>query len=285
MLLKFPQDFPGQQLLKLGNTHYAMLKQRRMAEKRRVFLKENTLIFVLNGYKILHTNDTSIEVAAGSVFILRKGFHILSDIVEDGTDFKSLLIYFTDEQVSRFIHKYGAHFPATGSPVANLVIPITTALNSFQEQYLQYFTAPPATIGELLPLKVFELLLLLLATPQKTQVAAMLHDIANGSAPNIDWVVKHHLFEPLTLPELARLSNRSLAAFKRDFQQHFQSSPRQWITAERLKYAHTLLLNSQLQITEISLECGFEHTPHFISLFRKQYGTTPQAMRTKNVMI
>ncbi|WP_291907483.1 helix-turn-helix transcriptional regulator [Chitinophaga sp. CB10] len=285
MLLKFPQDFPGQQLLKVGNTHYAMLKQRRMAEKRRVFLKENILIFVINGYKLLHANDTAIKVEAGSVFILRKGFHILSDIVEDGTDFKSLLIYFTDEQVSRFIHKYGARFPAAGAPASHLVIPINPALDGFREQYLQYFSTAPATMAELLPLKVFELLLLLLATPQKNQVAALLHDIASGSAPNIEWVVKRHLFEPLTLPELAKLANRSLAAFKRDFQQHFHASPRQWITAERLKYAHTLLLNSPLHITEISQECGFEHTPHFISLFRKQYGTTPQALRTKTVMI
>ncbi|RAJ83083.1 AraC-like DNA-binding protein [Chitinophaga dinghuensis] len=285
MLLKFPQDFPGQQMLKVGNRHFAMLKQRRMAEKRRIFLREHTLIFVLNGYKLLHTDEGTIKVEAGSVFFVRKGFHILSDIVEDGTDFKSLLIYLSDDHISKFLHKYGDQFPAPPQNTAQMVFPLTPSLETFSQQFMQYFSAAPSTLGPLLPLKLFELLLLLLATPQQTAFAGLLQDIAAAPSLDIEWVVRRHLFEPLGLDELAKLSNRSLAAFKRDFQRHFQTSPRKWITTQRLAYAHKLLLNSDKQVAEIGLECGFEHIPHFISLFRQQYGLTPQAFRAKSATI
>ncbi|NIG53305.1 helix-turn-helix transcriptional regulator [Chitinophaga sp. Cy-1792] len=285
MLLKFPQDFPGQQILK-ADVHYAMLKQRRMAEKRRIFLKENLLIFVINGYKILHTETASVRVEAGSVFLLRRGFHILSDIVEDGTDFKSLLIYFSDEDVSRFTHKYHHLFSGvTASTAQHLVIPLTSYLDDFRETYLRYFQSPPDHLSSILSLKKFELFLLLMETPQQQTVATFLQAISTLQPPEIEWVVRRHIFEPLTLPELARLSNRSLAAFKRDFQQHFGTSPRKWITTQRMLHARNLLFNSPLQIAEISLECGYEHTPHFISLFKQQYGETPQALRSKNAII
>ncbi|MFB6455063.1 helix-turn-helix transcriptional regulator [Chitinophaga sp. Hz27] len=286
MLLKFPQDFPGQQVLKAGNVHYSMLKQRRMAEKRRIFLKENTLIFVINGYKILHTEQASVRVEAGSVVLVRSGFHILSDIVEDGTDFKSLLIYFSDEDVSRFAHKYHSLFTGTQATTQQqLVVPITSHLDNFRETYIRYFQSPPHHLSAILSLKKFELFLLLMETPQQQAVAAFLQSISNVQPPEIEWVVRRHLFEPLTLPELAQLSNRSLAAFKRDFQQHFGTSPRKWIISQRLLHAYNLLFNSPLQVAEISLECGFEHTPHFISLFRQQYGDTPQALRSKSAII
>ncbi|MBV8255649.1 MAG: helix-turn-helix transcriptional regulator [Chitinophaga sp.] len=285
MLLKFPQDFPGQQMLKIGNRHFAMLKQRRMAEKRRVFLSAHTLIFVLNGYKLLHTDAGTIKVEAGSVFLLRKGFHIMSDIVEDGTDFKSLIIYITDEYISKFLHKYGDQFPSAPQNTAQLVLSLTPQLESFSQQFIQYFSAAPNTIAQLLPLKLFELLLLLMATPQQAAFAGMLQDIAVAPSLDIEWVVRRHLFEPLGVEELAKLSNRSLAAFKRDFQRQFQTSPRKWITSQRLSYAHKLLLNSNKQVAEIGQECGFEHIPHFISLFRQQYGQTPQAFRSKTAII
>ena len=42
-----------------------------------------------------------------------------------------------------------------------------------------------------------------------------------------------------------------------------------------------LLQNTKKQISEISLDCGFENTSYFISLFKKEYGHTPAAARAK----
>jgi len=87
------------------------------------------------------------------------------------------------------------------------------------------------------------------------------------------------VLEPLTLAELAALSNRSLATFKRDFQRHYGVSPRQWINRRRLEHAQLLLRQTAQKISDIALSCGFESVSHFIRIFRKEYGATPQSLR------
>jgi len=285
MLLKFPIDQAGQHILKSGNTHFAMLKQRNKAEKRTLFLKENVMIFVLSGYKLLHFDKTTVKVEAGSLLLMKRGFYIMSDFVEDGLQFKSLLLYFSDEQLRRFLHKFNYTTPVKGAAADHLSIPLTPLLEAFQEQYLSYFSQEPSNLAALLSVKLYEVFLLLLASPQRDTVQAFLQQIVYAQPLDIAYIVKQHLFQPLTLTEMAKLSGRSLASFKRDFQQQYQSSPRRWINEQRLSYAHTLLESTSQQVAEIAIACGFESTSHFIRIFKQTYGVTPSHIRAKKAII
>ncbi|NSL88428.1 helix-turn-helix transcriptional regulator [Chitinophaga sp. Mgbs1] len=285
MLLKFPKDQDDQQILKAGATHFAMLKQRNRVSKRTVFLKENTLIFVIHGYKLLHFDDTTVKVEAGSLLMLKRGFYVMSDNVPDGLQFRSLLLYFSDEQLRRFLHKSGYTEPAQATAGHHLTVPLTPLLESFRNQYTDYFAHMQQLPPEVLALKLYELFLLLTATPQKQQVLAFLQSIVRAQPADIAYIVRAHLFQPLSLAELAKLSGRSLASFKRDFQQLFQTSPKKWINEQRLAHAHTLLRTTPAQVAEIAMECGFENVPHFIHIFRQRYGITPNSIRTKNAII
>ena len=128
-------------------------------------------------------------------------------------------------------------------------------------------------------------MLLLLASPYKHQVLSFLQGIVWGQPQDIGYIVKKHLFQPLSLEELAKLSNRSLASFKRDFQQVFGSAPKKWINDQRLEHARMVLHHSNKQVSEVALECGFENTPHFIRIFKQKYGITPNAIRAKNAIV
>ena len=87
--------------------------------------------------------------------------------------------------------------------------------------------------------------------------------------------MQNYYLKPLTLNELARLSGRSLSAFKREFQEKFDSSPASWIREKRLKHAAFLLKNSQKHVNEIAEEVGFESVSHFIKAFKGRFGKTP----------
>jgi len=285
MLLKFPKDQDGQQILKAGNMHFAMLKQRGMASKRTIFLKENVMIFVLSGHKLLHFDRHTAKVEAGSLLLMKRGFYVMSDFVEEGLNFKSLLLYFSDEQLRRFLHKFNYTTPAKATAGDHLTLPINPLLEAFREQYLAYFSQEPSNLAALLSVKLYEIFLLLLATPQQASVLAFMQQIVYAQPSDIAFVVKQHLFQPLTLPEMARLSGRSLASFKRDFQQQYQMAPRRWINEQRLAYAQTLLQSTQKHVAEIAQECGFESTSHFIRIFKQTYGITPNSERAKKAII
>ena len=127
--------------------------------------------------------------------------------------------------------------------------------------------------------------LLLLAGPRQQSVLAFMQQVVYAQPRDIAYIVKQHLFQPLTVAELAKLSGRSLASFKRDFQQQYQCAPKRWINGQRLSYAQTLLQTTSKQVAEIAVECGFESIPHFIRIFKQTYGFTPNSGRAKKAMI
>ena len=80
----------------------------------------------------------------------------------------------------------------------------------------------------------------------------------------------------LSLPELARLCNMSLATFKRRFSAVFGDSPAQYLLKAKLEKAAALLRrNEQLRIADIAYDCGFDTVTHFNKVFKKQVGLSP----------
>lgn len=68
----------------------------------------------------------------------------------------------------------------------------------------------------------------------------------------------------------------------REFAAAFGIPPLKYLNRRRLDAATQLLLSTDKRIHEISLEVGFETTNHFINLFKREMGTTPQAYRNAN---
>jgi AraC family transcriptional regulator len=87
--------------------------------------------------------------------------------------------------------------------------------------------------------------------------------------------------QPLTLDDLARVAALSPNHLLRTFKQVFRQTPHQFLTAQRLERARTLLHTSQ-PVTQICFEVGFESPGSFSWLFRKRYSLSPQQYRQQN---
>lgn len=85
--------------------------------------------------------------------------------------------------------------------------------------------------------------------------------------------------QPITLQEMAGVACLSPNHFLRTFRQAFHQSPHQCLVAERLLRARNLLLTTDLTVTEICLQVGFESLGSFSSLFRKRLGQSPENFR------
>jgi AraC-like DNA-binding protein len=83
----------------------------------------------------------------------------------------------------------------------------------------------------------------------------------------------------LSIEEFARLCHRSLSSFKRDFIKHFNISPGKWLKDKRLDYSTILLKTSELNISQIVFECGFEDLSHFSKSFKEKFNMSPQQFR------
>jgi AraC-like DNA-binding protein len=113
----------------------------------------------------------------------------------------------------------------------------------------------------------------------QTEVGRFIRGAISSEPEDLDFIVRTYLLQPVTLEDLAGLTNRSLASFKRDFRHKYQCAPRQWINRERLGQARLLLQNTDQRIAEIAESCGFESASYFIRLFRREYNCTPNEWR------
>lgn len=91
--------------------------------------------------------------------------------------------------------------------------------------------------------------------------------------------IDHFYREPLRLDALEKRYHMSKYHICHGFSDAFGIPPLKYLNKKRLEAAENLLFSSDKKIHEIALAVGFESTNHFINLFKKEYGTTPQAYR------
>jgi len=80
------------------------------------------------------------------------------------------------------------------------------------------------------------------------------------------------------------LSGKSREHLTRCMLQYYHTTPTAYVTELRLAYAANLLLISNLSITDICYESGFENLSWFYKLFVQKYSMTPKKYR-KNHLI
>lgn len=90
-----------------------------------------------------------------------------------------------------------------------------------------------------------------------------------------------HYTQNLRLEDVASYAAMNPTAFCRFFKANTGKTYKQHLMDMRIGYACKLLLNARWNITEISLECGFESIPHFNRCFKKHMGMNPTTYRKK----
>ena len=84
------------------------------------------------------------------------------------------------------------------------------------------------------------------------------------------------------LQELCQHFFVSPSHFSRAFKEYSGYSPSQYLLNTRLHHAKELLLNTDLQVGEISRAIGFRDTNNFIRQFRHKEGVSPNTFRVKS---
>jgi AraC-like DNA-binding protein len=89
-----------------------------------------------------------------------------------------------------------------------------------------------------------------------------------------------HLAEPVSITAVAADCGVSVRSLQESFRRELDTTPRQWLKAQRLARAHALLSGGgeHLTVTEVAYACGFLHLGEFGAAFKARYGIAPSAM-------
>ena len=94
--------------------------------------------------------------------------------------------------------------------------------------------------------------------------------------------INEHFAEDISINTLATLCDYSEYHFMRFFKKHIGLTCIQYINNLRLEKASILLTSSNMPITDISLDVGFDNLSYFNKLFKRKYKLTPKEFRLLN---
>lgn len=248
--------------------------------------------YVAHGRKHIYYGDVCHEISRGDVFFLSAGMHYMEDIPESDKPFEQFMFYYTPETMNDIRSILSMDF---GMAITNdHVCPECADTNHASERawgaVRNFFASVAGYVREgcfadnpsLEKMKMAELVCLILARPDCCVKSKILRSI-DTETESFERLVQMHIFDDITIDELAARCGRSLTSFKKDFRRHFHESPHKWIIRRRLTHARMLLITTTRTIADIGVECGFSNTSHFIKLFRSEYGHTPAAYRNKSL--
>ena len=89
-------------------------------------------------------------------------------------------------------------------------------------------------------------------------------------------IIISRMAEPPTLSELSEEIGLSLKKLKEGFKQIYGDSVFSFLFDYKMEYARKMLETGQHNVNEVGLKVGYSTASHFISAFKKKYGTTPK---------
>jgi len=271
------------QSLKIQDMTFVAYRNQDPPLKNEVFFEEHAVIFVLEGEKKFVSATQTIHVRKGNIVFIRRGYYLMQETID--TNYRSLVFFFNEKLLKEFVGQHVELFENTllrnEENSTLLVFEITESLNKFTESIFPYFNLKTQYLNHFLRLKLQELLLHLLEIDASGQFKNILFSLYKGEKVDLEYLMQSYYLKLLSIDELSRLSGRSLSAFKRDFQEKFDTSPAHWIKNKRLEYAGLQLDNTHKYVSEISLEIGYESVSHFIKAFKEKFGKTPGGMGEK----
>ena len=265
------------QSLKIQDMTFVAYRNQEPPLKNEVFFEEHAVIFVLEGEKKFVSATQTIHVRKGNIVFIRRGYYVMQETID--TNYRSLVFFFNEKLLKEFVGQHLGLFENTllrnEENSTLLVFETTESLEKFTESIFPYFTLETQYLNHFLGLKLQELLLHILEIDVSGQFKSILFSLYKGEKVDLEYLMQSYYLKLLSLEELSRLSGRSLSAFKRDFQEKFNTSPAFWIKNKRLEYAGLQLENTDKNVSEISMEIGYESISHFIKAFKEKFGKTP----------
>jgi AraC family transcriptional regulator len=95
--------------------------------------------------------------------------------------------------------------------------------------------------------------------------------------------IARHYAERGSLQAAAREASMSSFQFTRLFTKLYGQTPVAFRTALRLREARALLASTDLSVSEVCHQVGFESLPSFSQLFRRRFGVSPSQFRSRSV--
>lgn len=248
-----------------------------------IWSDSNYFAFISSGKKAWRTIYHTYEVNKGDILFIKKGANLTHQFFDD--DFCAIFIFIPDDFIKSFLEKNPALINQKEKDISSQDGVITLQSDELLQNYYQsiqsYLFLSEQPNKELVKLKFDELLLSLFSNNVHRELTDYFVSLCQNQLYHMSRVMEQNFAYNLKLEEYAKLCHMSLSTFKKSFKEYYHTTPAVWLRERKLDRALHQLLTSDLSISQISFESGFEDTSHFIRVFKQKHGLTPLQHRQK----
>ena len=242
------------------------------------FIPEHIFIHLQAGSMTVYDGSKEYIIQSGDYCLARRN-HLArySKRAPANGQFKVTSMFFNPDFLSRFNSEYGysADTPAVNDAIIKLRP--NPLLENYTQSLTPYLNLTGDDYADFLPLKVKELLFILLKT--NPDLKNVLFDLSDPGKIDLEAFMARNYKFNVSMKRLSYLTGRSLTSFKRDFEKIFNNSPGRWLLEKRLQEAHFLIQKEGQKPSDVYLEVGFEDLSHFSYAFKKRYGFSPNQLK------
>ena len=242
-----------------------------------IYTESDYLIYILSGKKTWKTTQGVWTMETGQTLFVKKGAAIVTQDFDD--TFCMLGFFLPDDLIRESLIDVVNKVPIVKNVLAHQFTATKLIHKNYIDDFIQsmfpYFREEKEPPESILELKLKELLINIIYNCEDPLLKSYLKSVTLNSEPSLTHIMETNFCFNLNLEEFAKMTHRSLSKFKRDFSNHYNTTPGKWLLNKRLDYAANIILKKDDNISQAAFESGFEDVSHFSRVFKSKFGITP----------
>lgn len=289
---KLKTDIEQKTTFTLNKCELNIFETHKKAENVKLSFGGFTITSMLRGKKIIHTNEKKLfHYIPGETLMVPSSAEMCIDFPEanfsNPSQCTALVIdnSYLQKQLEYINDLYPRDIESPNSWQINpsqLFLQNDEKIATISSRLLKIFSSNDPMKDVLVDIRLKELVLSIMRLQNFYHIDGnQMHNKVNERFKAVVDYIKKNIKSDIRALELSKVAYMSKSVFYRAFTNEFGVSPNQMILMEKIKYAKSLIANSNYNISEIGYESGFSDPNYFSRVFRKIEGTTPSLYKSK----
>ncbi len=244
---------------------------------------EAAFVYVFKGACMNYTETTELNLSAGNSVLAKCGNSTFKTLtVNNQSEYSAISIRFHKDTLEQIYTDTPSPFYKTKNTplsVNSVKIDVAPLIETYITGLLSYFNEKDSLTEELIILKLKELIALLLQTDNAPEVLQIMKNLFEKKTFEFKEIIKAHIYSSVCIDDLAKLTNRSLSSFKREFKHIYNDTPNNYLINKRIEKVAEQLPSSTETISSIAYDCNFKTLAHMSRVFKNKYGVSPSEYR------
>lgn len=259
----------------INNVLYAC--EDKVARSNEQFIEDHSLGYIISGETHVLTPSGVQIFKAGTIGLAKRNQLVkVIKVPPPGGEFRAINIFFNQDILRRYSTENNIRANGKYTGESYYILPNDPFIKGYFDSMQPYFNEPSRMNEALTKLKTKEAIELVLKI--NPGLKELLFDFSEPYKVDLEAFMLQNYMYNVSIDAFAKLTGRSRAGFKRDFEKIFAASPGQWLQQKRLQEAYYLIKEKGIKPSSAYLDVGFENLSHFSFAFKKAFGVAPSLL-------